>query len=72
MARKKTAIQRFRENKKCSQLFYTPEQYALVKAAAAIDHRPMTQFAIIATLRAARLVLDGGLTFPDQPRDRKG
>lgn len=47
------AVKRFRAKRKASQLWYTPEQYDLVKRAARLDRRPMTQFAIAATLRAA-------------------
>lgn len=43
--------------KKPSLLWYTPEDFALVKAAAKADRRPMTQFAIVATLAAARKVM---------------
>ena len=57
----------------CSQLWYTPEQYELVKRAANIDRRPMTTFAILAVLKAARLVLDsvGDPCVEPMPRTRK-
>ena len=42
--------------KRQSQLWYTAEQYALVKRASAVVRRPMTTFAILATLKAARAV----------------
>jgi hypothetical protein len=42
---------------KASQLWYTEEEYALVQAAAAIDGRPMTQFAIRAAVAEAKRVL---------------
>lgn len=42
---------------KPSQLWYTEEEYALVQAAASIDGRPMTQFAIRAAVAAAKRVL---------------
>jgi uncharacterized protein (DUF1778 family) len=41
---------------KCSQLWYTPEEYELVKKAANIVRRPMTTFAILATIRFATQV----------------
>jgi hypothetical protein len=47
---------RMRKNLKVSQLWYTPEQYALVKAAAARISRPMTTLAILATLEEARRI----------------
>lgn len=42
---------------KASQLWYTPEQYDLVKLAAAENRRPMSRFAILATLAAAHQVV---------------
>ena len=42
---------------KPSQLWYTAEEYQLVQAAAIIDRRPMTQFAILATVAEAKRVL---------------
>lgn len=42
---------------KPSQLWYTQEEYDLVQAAALIVRRPMTQFAIIATVAEAKRVL---------------
>ncbi len=42
---------------KPSQLWYTEEEYELVQAAAKIDRRPMTQFAIRAALAEAKRVL---------------
>jgi uncharacterized protein (DUF1778 family) len=50
-------MERFRKSRRASQLWYTPEQYDLVKKAANIVRRPMTTFAILATLKAARYTL---------------
>lgn len=56
--KKSTGPTRMRElGKIASQLWYTPEQYDLVKRAAQLDKRPMTTFAILATLEAATLLL---------------
>lgn len=43
--------------KKSSQLWYTPEQYELVKRAAEVVERPMTKFAIIAVIKAAKRII---------------
>lgn len=43
--------------KKPQLLWYTPEQYALIKAAAAADGRSMANFALHATVKAAELQL---------------
>jgi uncharacterized protein (DUF1778 family) len=43
---------------KPSQLWYTEEEYALVQAAARMDGRPMTQFAIRAAVAEAKRVLN--------------
>lgn len=50
--------QRRHGTKRVSQLWYRPDDYELVKAAAKLDRRPMTTFAIRATLQAARDVID--------------
>ena len=42
---------------KPSQLWYTQEEYELVQSAALIVRRPMTQFAILATVAEAKRVL---------------
>lgn len=42
---------------KPSQLWYTQEEYDLVQAAALCVRRPMTQFAILATVAEAKKVL---------------
>ena len=42
---------------KPSQLWYTAEEYDLVHAAAVLDARPMTQFAIRAAVAAAKQML---------------
>ncbi len=45
---------------KPSQLWYTQEEYDLVQAAALIVRRPMTQFAILATVAEAKRVSTKG------------
>jgi len=56
---KPKGTRRLRElGKIASQLWYTPEDYEIVKKAASLCRRPMTQFAIMATLQAARYALD--------------
>lgn len=42
---------------KASQLWYTPEDYALVQRAAKLVRRPMTTFAIVAALAEAKRVI---------------
>jgi len=42
---------------KPSQLWYTEEEYRIVQEAAAIDERPMTQFAIRAVVAEAKRVI---------------
>ncbi len=42
---------------KPSQLWYTEDEYDLIQAAAKIDGRPMTQFAIRAAVAAAKQML---------------
>ena len=55
---KSTGARRMRQlGKIASQLWYTPEQYELVKKAATMERRAMTNFAIMATVKAAQRVL---------------
>lgn len=53
------ATRRFRAKKKCSQLWYTPKEFELVKRAAYLERRAMTAFTIVATLKEARRIIAG-------------
>lgn len=57
MARKRQTSSRRHDGKRPSQLWYTPEQYELVKRAAQVDGRSMVNFAKRATVAAARQMM---------------
>ena len=60
MAKRKQAsgwAKNHKQGKKTSQLWYTPEQYDMVKRAAKAVNRSMTNFALYNTLIEARKVL---------------
>jgi uncharacterized protein (DUF1778 family) len=52
------AVQRWRRERKNSQLWFTPKDYRTVKLAANLVRRPMSQFCLIAVLEAAKKTLE--------------
>jgi uncharacterized protein (DUF1778 family) len=56
------ATKQWRRGKKNSQLWFTPEDMEIVKAAAKLDRRPVSTFCLLAVLAAARKVLKASKT----------